>query len=317
MEQREFVVEQETAGQRIDRFLSGEDTGLSRSALQALVADGHVLCNGRLVAKSLKLKAGDTIVLEIPDAKPIEAVPQDIPLEIVYEDEHLLVVNKPKGMVVHPAPGNPDGTMVNALLWHCAGRLSGIGGAIRPGIVHRIDKDTSGLLVVAKTDAAHQALTEQMSVHSIHRVYHAVVYGNLKEDTGFVEAPIGRDPKDRKKMAVTQQNSKYAYTGWQVLERFGNFTYIACKLKTGRTHQIRVHMASIGHPLAGDDLYGGSRERIGRQALHCARQSFRVPVYTPVEGGIRVECPANGNNWKTAAAESPLPQDMKQLFGEK
>ena len=201
MEQREFVVEQETAGQRIDRFLSGEDTGLSRSALQALVADGHVLCNGRLVAKSMKLKAGDTIVLEIPDAKPIEAVPQDIPLEIVYEDEHLLVVNKPKGMVVHPAPGNPDGTMVNALLWHCAGRLSGIGGAIRPGIVHRIDKDTSGLLVVAKTDAAHQALTEQMSVHSIHRVYHAVVYGNLKEDTGFVEAPIGRDPKDRKKMA--------------------------------------------------------------------------------------------------------------------
>ena len=317
MEQREFIVEQETAGQRIDRFLSGEDTGLSRSALQALVAEGHVQCNGKTVAKSLKLKAGDTVLLEIPDAKPIEAVPQDIPLDIVYEDSHLLVVNKPKGMVVHPAPGNPDGTMVNALLWHCAGRLSGIGGAIRPGIVHRIDKDTSGLLVVAKTDAAHQALTEQMSVHSIHRVYHAVVYGNLKEDTGFVEAPIGRDPKDRKKMAVTQQNSKYAYTGWQVLERFGNFTYIACKLKTGRTHQIRVHMASIGHPLAGDDLYGGSRERIGRQALHCARQSFRVPVYTPVEGGIRVECPTNGNNWKTTAAESPLPKDMKQLFGEK
>ena len=280
MEQREFVVEQETAGQRIDRFLSGEDTGLSRSALQALVADGHVLCNGRLVAKSLKLKAGDTIVLEIPDAKPIEAVPQDIPLDIVYEDEHLLVVNKPKGMVVHPAPGNPDGTMVNALLWHCAGRLSGIGGAIRPGIVHRIDKDTSGLLVVAKTDAAHQALTEQMSVHSIHRVYHAVVYGNLKEDTGFVEAPIGRDPKDRKKMAVTQQNSKYAYTGWQVLERFGNFTYIACKLKTGRTHQIRVHMASIGHPLAGDAVYGPKNciRSLNGQCLHAKELGFVHPA---------------------------------------
>ena len=280
MEQREFVVEQETAGQRIDRFLSGEDTGLSRSALQALVADGHVLCNGRQVAKSLKLKAGDTILLEIPDAKPIEAVPQDIPLDIVYEDAHLLVVNKPKGMVVHPAPGNPDGTMVNALLWHCAGRLSGIGGAIRPGIVHRIDKDTSGLLVVAKTDAAHQALTEQMSVHSIHRVYHAVVYGNLKEDTGFVEAPIGRDPKDRKKMAVTQQNSKYAYTGWQVLERFGNFTYIACKLKTGRTHQIRVHMASIGHPLAGDAVYGPKNciRSLNGQCLHAKELGFVHPA---------------------------------------
>ena len=280
MEQRESIVEAEGAGQRIDRFLSGEDTGLSRSALQALVADGHVLCNGRLVAKSLKLKAGDTILLEIPDAKPIEAVPQDIPLEIVYEDEHLLVVNKPKGMVVHPAPGNPDGTMVNALLWHCAGRLSGIGGAIRPGIVHRIDKDTSGLLVVAKTDAAHQALTEQMSVHSIHRVYHAVVYGNLKEDTGFVEAPIGRDPKDRKKMAVTQQNSKYAYTGWQVLERFGNFTYIACKLKTGRTHQIRVHMASIGHPLAGDAVYGPKNciRSLNGQCLHAKELGFVHPA---------------------------------------
>ena len=188
MEQREFVVEQETAGQRIDRFLSGEDTGLSRSALQALVADGHVLCNGRLVAKSLKLKAGDTIVLEIPDAKPIEAVPQDIPLEIVYEDEHLLVVNKPKGMVVHPAPGNPDGTLVNALLWHCKGSLSGIGGEIRPGIVHRIDKDTSGLLVVAKDDATHIGLSQQMAVHSVERAYRTIVYG------GFAQDEVAGDP---------------------------------------------------------------------------------------------------------------------------
>ena len=184
MEQREFIVEQETAGQRIDRFLSGEDTGLSRSALQALVAEGHVQCNGKTVAKSLKLKAGDTVLLEIPDAKPIEAVPQDIPLEVVYEAAHLLVVNKPKGMVVHPAPGNPDGTLVNALLYHCAGQLTGIGGAIRPGIVHRIDKDTSSHLVVAKNDAAHPALSAQMSVHSNHRVNHAEVYGNLMEDEG-------------------------------------------------------------------------------------------------------------------------------------
>ena len=282
MEQREFVVEQETAGQRIDRFLSGEDTGLSRSALQALVADGHVQCNGKTVAKSLKLKAGDTVLLEIPDAKPIEAVPQEIPLDIVYEDAHLLVVNKPKGMVVHPAPGNPDGTLVNALLYHCAGQLSGIGGAIRPGIVHRIDKDTSGLLVVAKNDAAHQALSAQMSVHSIHRVYHAVVYGNLREDEGFVERWIGRDPHDRKKMAVLAENAagaRYAYTGWRVQERYGNFTYIACKLKTGRTHQIRVHMASTGHPLAGDAVYGPKNciKSLNGQCLHAKELGFVHP----------------------------------------
>lgn len=283
MEQREFIVEQETAGQRIDRFLSGEDTGLSRSALQALVAEGHVQCNGKAVAKSLKLKAGDTVLLEIPDAKPIEAVPQDIPLEIVYEDAHLLVVNKPKGMVVHPAPGNPDGTLVNALLYHCAGQLSGIGGAIRPGIVHRIDKDTSGLLVMAKNDAAHQALSAQFSVHSIHRVYHAIVYGNLKEDEGFVETYLGRDPRDRKKMAVVPQEAsgaRYAYTGWRVLERFGNFTYIACQLKTGRTHQIRVHMASIGHPLAGDAVYGPRNciKSLNGQCLHAKELGFIHPA---------------------------------------
>ena len=283
MEQREFIVEQETAGQRIDRFLSGEDTGLSRSALQALVAEGHVQCNGKAVAKSLKLKAGDTVLLEIPDAKPIEAVPQDIPLDIVYEDAHLLVVNKPKGMVVHPAPGNPDGTLVNALLWHCKGSLSGIGGEIRPGIVHRIDKDTSGLLVMAKNDAAHQALSAQFSVHSIHRVYHAIVYGNLKEDEGFVETYLGRDPRDRKKMAVVPQEAsgaRYAYTGWRVLERFGNFTYIACQLKTGRTHQIRVHMASIGHPLAGDAVYGPRNciKSLNGQCLHAKELGFIHPA---------------------------------------
>ena len=280
MEQRELTLAPESVGLRLDRWLAEQCPDLSRSQLQNLIEAGSVTCNGSPLNKKDKLKAGQTILLTLPDPQPIEAQPQNIPLDIVYEDDSLLVVNKPKGMVVHPAPGNPDGTMVNALLWHCAGRLSGIGGAIRPGIVHRIDKDTSGLLVVAKTDAAHQALTEQMSVHSIHRVYHAVVYGNLKEDTGFVEAPIGRDPKDRKKMAVTQQNSKYAYTGWQVLERLGNFTYIACKLKTGRTHQIRVHMASIGHPLAGDAVYGPKNciRSLNGQCLHAKELGFVHPA---------------------------------------
>lgn len=207
MEQREFIVEAEAAGQRIDRFLSGEDTGLSRSALQGLVAEGHVLCNGKSIAKSLKLKAGDTILLEIPDAKPIEAVPQDIPLDIVYEDDHLLVVNKPKGMVVHPAPGNPDGTLVNALLWHCKGSLSGIGGEIRPGIVHRIDKDTSGLLVVAKDDATHIGLSQQMAVHSVERAYQTVVYGGFAQDEGFVEANLGRSRPTARRWRSTRPAS--------------------------------------------------------------------------------------------------------------
>ena len=251
MEQREFIVEAEAAGQRIDRFLSGEDTGLSRSALQGLVADGHVLCNGKSIAKSLKLKAGDTILLEIPDAKPIEAVPQDIPLDIVYEDDHLLVVNKPKGMVVHPAPGNPDGTLVNALLWHCKGSLSGIGGEIRPGIVHRIDKDTSGLLVVAKDDATHIGLSQQMAVHSVERAYQTVVYGGFAQDEGFV-----------------------------VLERFGGFTLLECRLKTGRTHQIRVHMASIQHPVAGDPVYGPHNciTKLHGQCLHAKTLGFIHPI---------------------------------------
>lgn len=264
----------------MDRWLAEVCGDLSRSQIQALMEDGKVSAGGRPVNKKEKAVPGMVVEVVLPDPQPIEAVPQNIPLEIVYEDPSLLVVNKPKGMVVHPAPGNPDGTLVNALLYHCAGQLSGIGGAIRPGIVHRIDKDTSGLLVVAKTDAAHQALSDQMSVHAIHRVYHAVVYGNLREDEGFVEAPIGRDPRDRKKMAVTPVNSKYAYTGWRVLERFGNFTYIACQLKTGRTHQIRVHMASIGHPLAGDPVYGPRNciRSLGGQGLHAKELGFTHPA---------------------------------------
>ncbi len=283
MEQREFIVEQEGAGTRIDRFLSGEDTGLSRSALQGLMAQGHVLCNGHPVPKSQKLKAGDTLLVEIPDAKPIEAVPQNIPLDIVYEDEHLLVVNKPKGMVVHPAPGNPDGTLVNALLWHCQGSLSGIGGLIRPGIVHRIDKDTSGLLVVAKDDATHIGLSQQMAVHSVERAYHTVVYGGFTQEQGVVESSIARSHTDRKKMAVYpvgEPGAKYAYTGYQVLERLGNFTLLECRLKTGRTHQIRVHMASIHHPVAGDPVYGPHNciTSLGGQCLHAKTLGFIHPA---------------------------------------
>ena len=253
MEQREFMVEAEAAGQRIDRFLSGEDTGLSRSALQALVAEGHVLCNGKQIAKSLKLKAGDTILLEIPDAKPIEAVPQDIPLDIVYEDEHLLVVNKP------------------------------IGGEIRPGIVHRIDKDTSGLLVVAKDDATHIGLSQQMAVHSVERAYNTIVYGGFAQDEGFVETNLGRSKTDRKKMAVypaSEPHTKYAYTGYRVLERFGEFTMLECRLKTGRTHQIRVHMASIHHPVAGDPVYGPHNciTSLHGQCLHAKTLGFIHPI---------------------------------------
>ena len=264
---------------RLDAWLAGQCPTLSRSALQNLIGQGLVTCGGAPVNKKDKVAPGKIYAIDLPDPQPIEARPQNIPLDIVYEDDDLLVVNKPKGMVVHPAPGNPDGTLVNALLYHCAGQLSGIGGAIRPGIVHRIDKDTSGLLVGAKNDAAHQALSAQMSVHSIHRVYHAVVYGNLKEDEGFVEKWLGRDPRDRKKMAVTEKNSRSAVTHWRVLERFSGYTLVECKLETGRTHQIRVHMAYRGHPILGDMVYGRKKPELGQdsQCLHARELRFVHP----------------------------------------
>ncbi len=282
MEPLEIIADPAAQG-RLDAWLAGQCPTLSRNALQSLMEQGLVTQEGRAVNKKEKVCPGAKYLLALPDPKPIEAIPQAIPLSIVYEDADIIVVNKPKGMVVHPAPGNPDGTLVNALLYHCAGQLSGIGGAIRPGIVHRIDKDTSGLLVIAKKDAAHQALSAQMSVHSIHRVYHAVVYGNLKEDEGYVEAWLGRDPRDRKKIAVVAEGAagaRYAYTGWHVLERYGNFTYIACQLKTGRTHQIRVHMASIGHPLAGDAVYGPRNciKSLNGQCLHAKELGFVHPT---------------------------------------
>ena len=317
MEQREFVVEQETAGQRIDRFLSGEDTGLSRSALQALVADGHVQCNGKTVAKSLKLKAGDTVLLEIPDAKPIEAVPQDIPLDIVYEDAHLLVVNKPKGMVVHPAPGNPDGTLVNALLWHCKGSLSGIGGEIRPGIVHRIDKDTSGLLVIAKTPDAKTFLGKQFFNKTTHRQYVALVWGKFTEDHGTVEGNIGRNPKDRLQMAVFPEGDqgKHAVTHYKVIENLSHVAVVQCQLETGRTHQIRVHMKHIGHPLFNDARYGGDKIIRGTTAAKytqfvqncfkiCPRQALHAKTLGFVHPRTREEMFFN----------SEIPADMTALI---
>lgn len=280
MERFELFVPPESEGERIDRFLAGcDELELSRSALQHLLEQGLVQCEQAPAAKNLKLRAGQCIWVEVPDAKPLDAVPQDIPVDIVYEDEHLLVVNKPKGMVVHPAPGNPDGTLVNALLYHCAGRLSSVGGVVRPGIVHRIDKATSGLLVVAKDDAAHEGLSRQMAVHSITRVYHAVVYGGLKESEGFVEAPLGRHRTDRKKMAVVP-GGKYAYTAYRELAKYNGFTYVECRLRTGRTHQIRVHMASIGHPVAGDEVYGPKNviRRLEGQCLHAKTLGFVHPA---------------------------------------
>lgn len=267
------------AGQRIDAALAAAFPELTRSYAQRLLAEGLVLRGGRAPAKSARLAEGDKLRILLPDAKPIELLPQDIPLDIVYEDDALLVVNKPKGMVVHPAAGNPDGTLVNALLFHCAGRLSGINGEQRPGIVHRIDKDTSGLLVVAKDNAAHLALSEQFAVHSITRVYHTVVYGGFSADEGVVEGRLGRHPVDRKRMAVVQNGGKYACTMYHVEERFSGFSHLSVRLRTGRTHQIRVHLASIGHPVAGDAVYGPKKvlTQLGGQCLHAKTLGFVHP----------------------------------------
>ncbi|MBR5223988.1 MAG: RluA family pseudouridine synthase [Clostridia bacterium] len=264
---------------RLDVFVA-EIGEITRSRAAKLIEDGCVLVNSKVAAKNLKLKTGDKVVLNLPDPVSYNVTAEEIPLDIVYEDNDLLVVNKPKGMVVHPANGNLDGTLVNALMHHCGDTLSGINGVMRPGIVHRIDKNTSGLLMVAKNDTAHNGLAAQIKEHSFTREYEAVVYGNLKDDEGIIDAPIGRHPVKRKQMAVTDKNSKNAVTHYKVIERFGNFTHIRLRLETGRTHQIRVHMAYIGHAVAGDDVYGPKKviTSLNGQCLHAKKVGFVHPI---------------------------------------
>lgn len=275
-----IIVEESQKGLRIDKFLYDGIEGKSRSFIASVIENGEATVNGKIVTKSYKVSAGDEVVVTLSEATELEAIPQDIPLDIVYEDEDIIVVNKPKGMVVHPAAGNPDSTLVNALLFHCKGQLSGINGVMRPGIVHRIDKNTSGLLVVAKSDRAHISLSEQIKEHSMTREYRAIIYGHLKDAEGSIDAPIGRSATDRKRMCVTDKNSKNAITHYTVLEEMKDFSYISCKLETGRTHQIRVHMSYVGHPLAGDDVYGPKKviTELSGQCLHAKRLGFLHPV---------------------------------------
>ena len=279
MEYREFEVGGEYSETRIDKYLAELDSELTRSAVQKLIDDEMVTVNGVVPRKNMKLKEGDKILLTVPEPVPPETLPENIPLDIVYEDDDLLVVNKPRGMVVHPAAGNPDGTLVNALLYHCGDSLSGINGILRPGIVHRIDKDTSGLLIVAKNDFSHRLLAEQIKEHSFTRKYQAVVCGNIKDDSGTINAPIGRHPTDRKKMTVTLKNSREAVTHYRVIARYRGYTHVELTLETGRTHQIRVHMAHIGHPVAGDPVYGGKNylKKLDGQCLHAYYISFVHP----------------------------------------
>ncbi len=275
----------EDAGTRVDVWLAANLEDVTRSAAQRLLEESRVTCGGKALAKNYKLNGTETLEVSMPDPEPVDVVPQDIPLDVVYEDSDVIVVNKPKGLVVHPAPGHPDGTLVNALLHHCGDSLSGIGGELRPGIVHRIDRDTSGLIIAAKNDYAHQKLAAQLQDHTLARVYHCIVTGNLREDSGTVNAPIGRHPVDRKKMAVVS-NGRPAVTHWQVLERFQGFTYVECRLETGRTHQIRVHMAHIGHPILGDTVYGNKKPVSGLQGqcLHAVELRFLHPrTGEPVE----------------------------------
>ena len=280
---------EESKNQRLDAFLASSLDGLTRSQATRLIESGEVAVNGRAVSKSYKLAGGEDIAVTLPEPEPVEAVPQDIPLDVVYEDADVIVVNKPSGMVVHPAPGHPDGTLVNALLYHCAGTLSGIGGALRPGIVHRIDRDTSGLIIAAKNDAAHQYLSAQLADHTLARTYECIVVGALREDRGTVDAPIARHPADRKRMAVVA-GGREAVTHWEVIARYPGYTHVRCRLETGRTHQIRVHMAYIGHPILGDTVYGAKKEVPGLtgQCLHAVGLRFLHPRTHEV---MELSCP--------------------------
>lgn len=277
-EQVVLTASAEDAGSRIDKYISDNIAELTRSAVQGLIEKGMVTSAGKAVSKNMKLKGGEEIIVEIPEPEPMDAVPEDIPLDIVYEDDDLLVVNKPKGMVVHPAHGNYTGTLVNALLHHCGDSLSGINGVIRPGIVHRIDKNTSGLLIVAKNDASHLKLAEQIKVHSFTREYEAVACGYFKETEGTIDAPIGRHKTARKKMCVTTENSRNAVTHYSVLKQYGGYAHVRLRLETGRTHQIRVHLSYIGHPVLGDDVYGKPYKGLEGQCLHARKIGFIHPT---------------------------------------
>lgn len=289
----------EQGGERIDRFLSRDLEDLSRSYIQKLLKDGNIEVNGKPVKANYKLNTLDKIVVNIPEPEAPEILPEDIPLDILYEDDDILIVNKPKGMVVHPAPGHYEHTLVNAVMYHCKDRLSGINGILRPGIVHRIDMDTTGSLLVCKNDRAHQILAEELKAHSVTRRYHAIVHGSFKEETGTVDAPIGRHPTDRKKMSTRSANGRPAVTHYKVLERFGNYTYIECELETGRTHQIRVHMAYIGHPLLGDSVYGPAKcpFKLEGQTLHAKILGIRHP-----------------STGEYMEFDAPLPEYFRQLL---
>lgn len=299
MEYFTFGAEPEDVGCRIDIFIAENMESLSRSAVQRLIQEGHVRLNGTTVKANYKLREKDVMDIELPEAKTVEILPEEIPLDILFEDQDVIVVNKPQGMVVHPAPGHTSGTLVNALLFHCGNELSGINGEKRPGIVHRIDKDTSGVLMVAKNDAAHQSLAAQLAEHSITRKYNAIVFNGFQEEEGTVDQPIGRNPLDRKKMAITHKHSRRAVTHYKVLERMGNFTLIEAQLETGRTHQIRVHMTYIGHPLLGDSVYGPKKQpfRLEGQALHARVLGFLHP-----------------RTGKYVEFEAPMPESFKKLL---
>ena len=283
---------------RLDVFLASRLEGVSRSAVQRLLTEGRVTCGGKVLPKNYRLAGTETLRVELPEPEAVDLCPQDIPLDVVYEDADVIVVNKPKGLVVHPAPGHPEGTLVNALLAHCGDSLSGIGGEIRPGIVHRIDKDTSGLIIAAKNDLAHRALAAQLKDHTLARTYECVVMGNLREERGSVDAPIGRSPRDRKKMAVVP-GGRPAVTHWEVLARYPGYTHLRCRLETGRTHQIRVHMAYLGHPILGDTVYGAKKPVPGLtgQCLHAV--------------GLRFVHPRTG---ETVELNCPLPEEFAALL---
>ena len=288
MERRTLCVPPEAAGGRVDAWLAAQAEDLTRSAVQRLLEDGRITCAGAPLSKNYRLRGGETLELSLPEPEPAELQPQAIPLDVVYEDADVIVVNKPKGLVVHPAPGHPDGTLVNALLYHCGDSLSGVGGALRPGIVHRIDRDTSGLIIAAN-DFAHQGLAAQLQDHTLARTYECLVCGNLREDSGTVDAPIGRSSADRKKMAVVP-GGRRAVTHWEVLARYGAVTHVRCRLETGRTHQIRVHMAYMGHPILGDTVYGSKKPVPGLQGqcLHAVGLRF---IHPRTGALIELSCP--------------------------